>query len=137
MGKEELQAAFRELILPESKTPYHFENKDNALSVGAYNPMCGDKYMLHFSEKEIHFHGIGCAISMASTSLLIKEIEGKTLEEKEIFCRSFLEAVEKGVPSAQFSEALNVLISLKEFDGRIDCIQLSWKALLAHLENSK
>ena len=137
MNKEELQAAYKRLILPENKNPFHFETKDKAEVVEAYNPMCGDKYHLYISNDEIHFHGIGCAISKASTSLLLKEIEGKTPKERQVFCRSFIEAVNLGEPSEGFSEALNVMISLKAFDGRVDCIQLSWKALLAHLENSK
>ena len=139
MHKEELQAAYKRLILPENKAPYHFEERRDGTSVEAYNPMCGDKYQLHLSEnlQQIHFHGIGCAISKASTSLLLKEIEGKSREEAETFCKQFIEAVDKGETSPTFSEPLNVLISLKEFDGRVDCIQLSWKALLAHLENSK
>ena len=139
MHKEELQAAYKRLILPENKAPYHFEERVEGTSVEAYNPMCGDKYHLHLSEDldEVHFHGIGCAISKASTSLLLREIEGKTPEEVIAFCKDFIAAVDKGETSQTFSEPLNVLISLKEFDGRVDCIQLSWKALLAHLNNSK
>ncbi len=139
MNKEELQATYKRLILPENKSPYHFEKRSDVLEVEAYNPMCGDKYHLYISDdpEEIHFHGIGCAVSKASTSLLIKEVEGMTSEEKINFCKAFVRAVDKGETSAKFSESLNVLIELKTFDGRVDCIQLSWKALLAHLENSK
>ena len=137
MNKEELQAAYKRLILPENRDPYHFEAKEKADIVEAYNPLCGDKYHLYLSEDEMHFDGIGCAVSKASTSLLIKEMEGKTPEERQTFCQDFIEAVENGNPSPKFSEALNVMISLKEFDGRVDCIQLSWKALANHLEKSK
>ena len=132
-----MQSLYKQLILPENKSPYHFEKKEEFETVDAYNPMCGDKYSLYLSAEEVHFHGIGCAISKASTSLLIKEIEGKSKEEVVTFCKDFVEAVDNGETSRKFSEPLNVLISLKAFEGRVDCIQLSWKALLAHLENSK
>jgi len=137
MNKEELQTAYKRLILPENKDPFHFEKRADTQVIEAYNPMCGDRYHLYVTDEEVYFNGIGCAMSKASTSLLTKEIGGKTLAEKTAFCRDFLKAVEEGSPSDKFSEALNVLISLKAFDGRVDCIQLSWKALLAHLENSK
>lgn len=136
MNKEEIQAAYKRLILPENKAPYHFEERDGARTVDAYNPMCGDKYKLYLDE-DVYFHGIGCAISKASTSLLLKEIEGKSEKEVIAFCKEFLDAVDASKPSENFSEGLNVLIELKEFEGRVDCIQLSWKALLKHLENSK
>ena len=139
ISKEELQAAYRRLILPENKYPFHFKEKENATVVEAYNPMCGDKYNLYLSDdpKEAYFHGIGCAISKASTSLLLKETEGKSESEAVSLCRAFVEAVEKGAPDDRFSESLNVLIALKAFDGRADCIRLSWKALLGHLEKLK
>ena len=137
MNKEEIQAAYKRLILPENRDPYHFEEKGDLIVVEAYNPMCGDRYDLYLDRDEVHFHGIGCAISKASTSLLMREIEGKNKEEVITFCHKFIEAVNSGETSPDFSEPLNVLISLKAFKGRIDCIQLSWKALLAHLENSK
>lgn len=136
MNKEEIEAAYKRLILPENKAPFHFEEREGIKTVDAYNPMCGDKYKLYLDE-EIYFHGIGCAISKASTSLLLKEIEGMSKKEVIEFCKEFLDAVEMGKLSENFSEGLNVLIELKEFEGRIDCIQLSWKALLEHLENSK
>lgn len=139
MEKEEIQKRYKELILPENKSPYHFQKQDGITPISAYNPMCGDKYQLYLKGQvqEAHFHGIGCAVSKASTSLLMKEIEGKTVDEVVKLCKDFLQAVASGTPSDRFSESLNLLIELKDFDGRLDCIRLSWKALLSHLENIK
>ena len=50
MHKEELQAAYKRLILPENKAPYHFDERTDGTTVEAYNPMCGDKFKLYLSE---------------------------------------------------------------------------------------
>ena len=139
MEKEEIQRRYKALILPENKSPYHFDKRAEIEPVAAYNPMCGDKYDLYLKGvvDEAYFHGIGCALSKASTSLMIKEIEGKSKEDIIALCRKFLQATESGKSETEFPESLNLLIELKDFDGRLECIQLSWKALLSHLENIK
>ena len=135
MTKEEIQTKYKELILPENKAPYHFEKVEGATEVKAYNPMCGDKYTLYIKDEGIiHFHGIGCAISKASTSFMLKAIEGKTRDEMIAFSKAFIKAIDEDGNFDDFPEGLKVLGELKQHEGRVDCIQLSWKALLAHLE---
>ena len=123
--------------MPENKNPYHFEKKDTGTAVQAYNPMCGDKYTLYLDSDQAHFHGIGCAISKASTSLLLKNIEGMTDDQQMDYCRSFLEAIKNDGPFDDFAEPLQVLGELKKHEGRVDCIELSWKALLNHLKTNE
>jgi nitrogen fixation NifU-like protein len=135
MTKEEVQRLYKEKILPESKNPYHFEEQDDAeLILEAYNPMCGDKYKLYIDFEDdkvrsVHFHGFGCAVSKASTSLLARELEGK--EQKEIpgIVSTFLGALREKDQSKATNENLKILVELMNFDGRQDCIELSWKAL--------
>lgn len=141
MTKEEIQARYKALILPENKNPYHFEKVESANTIEAYNPMCGDKYDLYLDEDSqsittAHFHGIGCAISKASTSLLLRAIEGKPKDEVIRFCQGFMDSIDRGEVPENFSDGLKVLVELKNFEGRVDCIQLSWKALLEHLIKS-
>lgn len=141
MTKEEIQEQYKALILPESKNPYHFGQVAANLTIKAYNPMCGDKLVLHLKENngtitDVHFHGYGCAISKASTSILLREVEGKSMSETIAFCESFLHHVENGKAPSSFREELKILVALKDFEGRMDCIQLSWKALLEHVKKS-
>lgn len=140
MNQEDLKRLYHQTVIKESKTPYHFD-KDTRLEteVLAYNPMCGDKYKLqinHSADKieEGFFHGFGCALSKASTSALLKVIEGKTNEETITFCKAFISAV-NGDSKHEFEhEVLQVLVELNDLGSRSDCIKLSWAALLAHLE---
>lgn len=140
MTKEEIQELYRQLILPENKAPYHFDKVESSRKVEAYNPMCGDKYQLSIGGKagtlgEVYFHGFGCAISKASTSILLKKVEGMSGEAATEYCHSFLKALESSDSSGLSDKELKVLVELKNFEGRVDCIKLSWEALLEELKN--
>lgn len=133
MTKEEIQQLYKEKILPENNETFHFEKVEGAKYVlQAYNPMCGDKYNLYLGEKTNHFDGFGCAVSKASTSLLLRNIEGKSTTEAKELCEQFLDSFETG-DGKDLPEELQILLELKNFDGRVDCIQLSWKVMLEHL----
>lgn len=140
MDQEDLKRLYHKTVISESKSPYHFD-KDIQLGteVLAYNPMCGDKYKLQLQEegsgiKAGYFHGFGCALSKASTSALLRTIEGKSEKEVIAFCKAFISAVDNS-PTMDFDqEVLQVLVELNDLGSRSDCIKLSWEALLTHLE---
>ncbi|MEM8965571.1 MAG: iron-sulfur cluster assembly scaffold protein [Bacteroidota bacterium] len=129
MTRDEIKQLFKEKIVPHQREPYHFQLVENPdYEVPAYNPFCGDKYTIQFTnEQQAYFQGIGCAISKASTSLLLQRIEGMSGAEIIAYCQQFLQALEEDQPIQD--EELAVLASLKYFDGRMDCITLPWKAL--------
>ena len=136
MTREELKQVFKEKILPHQHHPYHFEKvSDPNYEVLAYNPFCGDKFTLQLLGKgevidQGYFQGFGCAISKASTSLLLQRIEGKSEKEITDYCQQFLKDLEENKPLQD--EELQILATLKKFDGRVDCITLPWKALVAY-----
>jgi len=141
MKKEELKRLYREKVLPHNKAPYHFEKVEDApVEILAYNPTCGDKFTLYLDTenegiKSAHFHGFGCAISKASSSIMLQQIEGRSRDEVINLCKSFIEALGNQDSTPFDEEALNILIELKNFEGRIDCVKLSWESLLKHLRN--
>ncbi len=141
LTKEEIQKRYKEKILPENKNPYHFEKREHATTITAYNPMCGDKYKLYLEEEgsqinALHFHGIGCAISKAATSILTRKIEGMSKTDAKKFCEQFMNALKSEGESSDLEEELKILAELKNFNGRLDCIQLSWKALFEYLTSA-
>lgn len=135
MTKEEIQEIYKNQILPESRNEkyklVHIEQ-----GIQAYNPLCGDKYKLKIDLngdkiESIGFAGHGCALSQASTSLLAGFLSQKTKEEAIEWAQAFMDRMEGESNSEfHFPEILNSLISLKDFEGRTDCITLSWKAFL-------
>jgi len=134
MNKEEVERLYKELILPESKEPYHFEKQDEQ-HVMAYNPVCGDKYRIYTEKEPMHFHGMGCALSKASASLLMRQLEQMPAVEQKEQIKHFIDAVQSGQADDQLDKSLAVLVALKNYDGREDCILLAWKAMLEYLEN--
>lgn len=135
MNKEEVETLYRELIIPESKHPYRFEKQERA-SVEAYNPICGDKYRIFIGE-DFHFYGHGCALSKASGSLLMREIEGLSASEAGELIRTFIDAVKSGEVGTEMERALEILIELKNHEGREDCILLTWNAMAEYLEKKE
>ncbi|WP_235297764.1 iron-sulfur cluster assembly scaffold protein [Portibacter marinus] len=128
-----LNKMYQEQLLVEAKNPYHFDKRiDIEESIRAYNPLCGDRYDLFLGE-EIFFHGFGCAISKASTSLMIKFLEGKSNEEAIHSIKKFIKGIEGG---GQIEEELLLIFRNPDhFKGRHDCIKLSWNAMLKYLLN--
>jgi len=140
MTREELEELYKNKILPESRNPYHFEKKEKpGEEILAYNPMCGDKYQLYLDQEgneinEMHFHGIGCAISKASTSILLKKMEGRSYSEASKLITPFLDGLTSPEANSLGDEELDILLELRNFDGRVDCIKLSWESMLNELK---
>lgn len=135
MTKEEIQTLYKEKVLPEVKSPFHFEKDQNADHViEAYNPLCGDKYKIYIREDSVCFHGFGCAVSKSSTSILLRTLEGKSKEAKQKLCEDFIKSFEED-RDVDLPEELRILLELRNFEGRVDCIQLSWIAMLEYLKN--
>ena len=85
---------YRELILDHYKNPRHHGELDPAdISYQDDNPLCGDVIRIDLrvdSENRIlesAFSGQGCAISQASASMLMEEIQGKSLEDIKVYSR--------------------------------------------------
>ena len=77
-----LKELYQSVILKHSKEPVSYEKREEAAQhLDAYNSLCGDRFQLYFELedgkiKDLSFHGYGCAISKASTSVLVKFMEG-------------------------------------------------------------
>ena len=139
---ENLKRLYHEIIKKHNDDPYHFEKRiGEKETIKAYNPVCGDRFELYLQWDarqvlQFHFHGFGCAISKASTSLLAKTIEGKSPGAALIICNNFLRYVKnelkkgEGVMSPQFL----AFAALQEYPERYDCATLSWIGLRAYLE---
>lgn len=119
-------------ILNEAKNPYHFEKREEALvQIQAYNPICGDRFDLFINENTTHFHGFGCTISKASTSFMLRIIEGKENAESLEIITGFLNAIDQ--KTKMENDLLKVFEDISRFKGRLDCVRLSWLAMKNYL----
>ena len=123
-------------IIEYSKHPFHEGDLKNATHVlEAYNPLCGDKYSLylHIHEDTVlaaSFKGYGCAISKASSSVLIKKSIGRTLDEISEIISLFGKIIDPESKSSpeELSEDPDLLAfsATRQFPERKKCASLSW-----------
>ena len=137
----DLKKLYSEIIKLHNESPFHFEKKGNDSDViKAYNPICGDRFELYVSQGkhkiQLHFHGFGCAISKAATSVLTKSLEGKTMEEALSLCDNFLSFINKELQDDQLILAADFLAfsGVHDFPERYDCATLSWREMKKFLE---
>lgn len=135
---------YQELILDHSRHPRHFgKMHDPTHHAHGINPICGDdcEVFLNLHDqtiKDIQFHGIGCAISLASASLMSELIESMDIPQAIKYFEQFHQMIVTGeVPRDQLFDKLKVLSQVKQFPMRVKCATLPWHTLIAALENKK
>jgi nitrogen fixation protein NifU and related proteins len=141
----ELRDLYQEVVLDHAKRPRNFGAVDGpSHSAAGHNPLCGDKVTvtLTIADDRIadaRFKGAGCAISMASASLMTEAIRGKT--EAEV--RAMFEEFHAGLTATDESAAVSALAELdklavfagvREFPVRVKCATLPWHTLVAALD---
>lgn len=140
----ELRELYQSLIIDHGRHPRNFCVLNSASHIKeGFNPLCGDKLTLFLQLENdvivnISFQGNGCAISMASASLMTEALKGKNKKEAcEIFSH-FHEMVTNHGDEKDFSclGKLAVLKGVAEFPARIKCATLSWHTLIAAMENN-
>jgi nitrogen fixation NifU-like protein len=127
---------YSEILLDHYHLPRHKgEMEDATLSVEGANPLCGDEITLHLKFdgdvlSHISFTGKGCAISMASTSMLAEALEGKTIEEIEVWMDNFREFIREGKepPGADLGDIVS-LAGIAKLPVRVKCATLPWSTL--------
>ena len=134
---------YQEIILDHYRHPRNFgEGEPNCISIEHENPVCGDqiKLMLHVNKQgivdDIVFNGRGCAISMASASMMTEQVKGKPVEEVKQIIADILNAM-RGEDNADLLDQYGDLTALKgvmKFPVRVKCATLSWHALEDLLE---
>jgi len=140
----DLRALYQELIIDHGRKPRNFGQLDNANHVKeGFNPLCGDKLTVYLiindNEliEDIRFEGCGCAISMASASMMTQTLKGKTVAEAEALFADFHSLV-MGEKSDELKDRLGklaVLGGVSEYPARVKCASLAWHTVRASLQN--
>ncbi|MFV0338166.1 MAG: Fe-S cluster assembly sulfur transfer protein SufU [Chthoniobacterales bacterium] len=142
----DLEDLYQEIILDHNKRPQNFRVLECPThSAEGVNPLCGDQFtiMLDVAEGkivDISFQGAGCAIAMASASLMTVLLKGKTIDEaRDIFgtvmqLLTLPEKFEK--PPRELGNVL-ALEGVRRFPVRVKCATLAWHACKAALEGQE
>jgi nitrogen fixation NifU-like protein len=130
----DLRDLYQEIILDHGKSPRNFGKPESfTADADGYNPLCGDKVHVYATVKDavvedVHFEGRGCAISMASASLMTEVLVGKTEEQAKALFDKFHELVttEHEPVGDDDIDRLVVLGGVRQYPSRVKCATLAW-----------
>ena len=138
---------YQELIIDHGTHPRNCCEIKNANGTAeGFNPLCGDKVRVYLKIEnqkieEASFTGTGCAISIASASLMTEILIGKSIEEALALSHSFHDALVNDCsasPESQYETSfgkLTALMGVRAFPARVKCATLSWHTLQAALQH--
>ena len=140
----DLRSLYQDVILDHSRNPRNSgELEPRSHEANGNNPLCGDKVRVYMQVgngkiDDIRFAAKGCAISVASASMMTELIKGTEIEEARATFERFHEIVtRKGDISDDELEALDklaTLIGVREFPMRVKCATLPWHTMTAALD---
>ena len=129
---------YTQVILEHSSSKKNKKTLENmTLSKKGLNPSCGDEINLELEieneiVKDAAFTGVGCAISQASTSIMIDQIKGINIGDAKKLADSFLKLIKKEELTDEERELLGdaqALENISNMPGRVNCATLSWYTL--------
>ena len=132
----ELRELYQEVILDHGKNPRNFGVLEQyTCTAEGNNPMCGDQLTVYIDIKDdvvsdVSYRARGCAISIASASIMSSMIKGRTIEEVHIlFDKLHKLCTGQEVADDDDTEKLRVLSGVSEFPTRVKCATMSWHAV--------
>ena len=139
----DLRDLYRDVILDHNKRPRNFGTLDPADErAEGHNPLCGDRLSLALRMKgdridDVRFEGKGCAISVASASLMCEAVKGKDRAGiSHLFSEIHAVLTKHDAPVPEDLGKLAALSGVREFPVRVKCATLAWHTLNAALERS-
>jgi len=146
----DLKELYQDIILEHGKSPRNFGKcKNYNHEAKGHNPLCGDQVQIYLKLDEkkkvenLTFEGSGCAISIASTSIMTELVKGKSFDVAKNIVDHFLNMIKSGVEiktedlnSDQKTKIMS-LSGVKQYPMRVKCATLSWHTLVAALDGEK
>ena len=133
----DVKALYQAVILDHNKQPRNFRALAGGRQAEGDNPLCGDHVVVYVRVDEgiiteATFQGFGCAIAVASASLMTDSVKGKTVAEAEDLFERFRRLVTSppGAPVEDLG-ALSTLAGVRQFPVRVKCATLPWRTLQA------
>lgn len=135
---DDLTELYNELIMEHSMNSYNKKKLENSdFEEVGHNPNCGDEITLEMKLNEniiedMAFSGHGCAISQASTSIMIDTLKGKTVEEAKEIIKTFIEMIKREITDEAELEKLEDAIAFRNVSNmpaRVKCALLAWHTI--------
>ena len=145
-----LKELYQEIILEHGKNPRNLRKTENFnKDAKGNNPLCGDNVHVYLKlndqrkVEDISFEGSGCAISMASASIMTDLIKGKSDNEAKEIIEDFLGMIKENpelktnLLKEDDKTKLMCLSGVKQYPMRVKCATLSWHTLTSAINNSQ
>ena len=137
----ELKDLYRDVIVDHNRNPRNFRPMPDAdRQAEGFNPLCGDRLTLYVkldgnTIRDVAFQGSGCAISVASASLLTESIKGRSVPDAERLFEAVHDLLTRddAVVDVAAIGKLGALSGVREFPARVKCASLCWHTLDAAL----
>ena len=135
---EDLTDVYNELIMEHSMNSYNKKKLEHSdFEEIGHNPNCGDEITLEMKLngniiEDMAFSGHGCAISQASTSIMIDTLKGKTIEEAKEIIKTFIEMIKREITDESELEKLEDAIAFQNVSNmpaRVKCALLAWHTI--------
>lgn len=135
---EDLSDVYNEIIMEHSMNSYNKRKLEKVdYSELGHNPNCGDEITLELKLngnviEDMAFNGHGCAISQASTSIMIDTLKGKTIDEAKEIIKTFIEMIKRETTDEEQLKKLEEAIAFKNISNmpaRVKCALLAWHTI--------
>jgi len=141
----DLKDLYRDIIVDHNRHPRNFrEIPDADCRADGFNPLCGDKLTVFVKLdggriSDVSFNGSGCAISIASASLLTESVKGRTVPEAEVLFSQMHQLLTRDDVDIDVTSLgkLGALSGVREFPARVKCASLCWHTLDAALHQQQ
>ena len=146
----DLKELYQDIILEHGKSPRNFGKcEKHTHEAKGHNPLCGDQVQIYLKlndKKKVEnltFEGSGCAISIASTSIMTELVKGKSLEIAKKIVFDFLNMIKNTseIKSDQLNDEQKIKImslsGVKQYPMRVKCATLAWHTLTSAIEGKK
>ncbi len=146
----DLKELYQEIILDHGKNPRNLRKTENFnKDAKGHNPLCGDKVHVFLKIDEnknisdISFEGSGCAISMASASIMTDLMKEKKEKEVKELVEDFLQMIKESpemktkIITENEKTKLMSLSGVKQYPMRVKCATLAWHTLTSAMNNSQ
>ena len=146
----DLKHLYQDIILEHGKSPRNFGKcEKHTHEAKGHNPLCGDQVQVYLklsNEKKVEdltFEGSGCAISIASTSIMTESVKGKSVEGAKKIVTDFLNMIKNTseINSNDLNEDQKIKImslsGVKRFPMRVKCATLAWHTLTSAIEGNR
>ena len=146
----DLKQLYQDIILEHGKSPRNFGKCEKYThQAKGHNPLCGDQVQVYVklnhkkTVEDLTFEGSGCAISIASSSIMTELIKGKSFEAVKSIINDFLNMIKNAteMKSSDLTDdqktKIMSLSGVKQYPMRVKCATLAWQTLTSAMEGKK